>query len=481
MPLVRPLRGPMWLSRPVRTQVWVFGIVLTSFVFLFLRRRATKVSLERCDALSLPVSQLALLSELDLSRCNLRVVPPSIGHCTNLRILNLAGNTQLTSLPDELAQCTQLTTLFLAGARSLTSFPMVLGKMTSLTRLGLRGNGIAHIHPESVPPNVLHLILTDNHLIQISDAVFARLTKVRKLMLANNRLESLPSAVALMQNLELIRLANNKLTSLPVELLRLPKLSWLAISGNPMSPPPPPALVPMDVHLSEVEVDMSAEGRLGSGASGEVRLGKWRGQSVAIKKFQAVTSDGRPEDEIALFAAVNHPNLCAIKAVISAPEKAILMEPLPPSLHSLGGPPTIVEITSSRYPSSASFSPFVVKRIAQGLVSALTYLHQKHIAHGDIYAHNTLANDEGTEVRLCDFGAAFSYVGTPLDSNLIEKIEVRAFGVLLGDLVSRFSPPDQNEPSHLRTELEEMARRCIDDAHLRPSFAMLQTQLQRID
>lgn len=51
---------------------------------------------------------------------------------------------------------------------------------------------LASIVGDVLPPNVVHLILTDNALTHISVSAFQRLTKVRKLMLANNKLTSLP-------------------------------------------------------------------------------------------------------------------------------------------------------------------------------------------------------------------------------------------------------------------------------------------------
>jgi len=98
---------------------------------------------------------------------------------------------------------------------------------------------------DELPPNVEHLILTDNALTHISASAFARLTRVRKLMLANNKLAALPgSGVKFMSQLQLVRLANNRLQTLPRELLRLPKLAWLAVSGNPLCPAAPRQAVP---------------------------------------------------------------------------------------------------------------------------------------------------------------------------------------------------------------------------------------------
>lgn len=41
--------------------------------------------------------------------------------------------------------------------------------------------------------------------------------------------------------------------------------------------------------------------------------------------------------------------------------------------------------------------------VAIGVANALEYLHQHNICHGDVYAHNVLADSHGKSV-LCDYG-----------------------------------------------------------------------------
>jgi serine/threonine protein kinase len=49
-------------------------------------------------------------------------------------------------------------------------------------------------------------------------------------------------------------------------------------------------------------------------------------------------------------------------------------------------------------------------------------MHRRHLAHGDVYAHNMLADAAGNTV-LCDYGAAFFY--PPSQQCLWEPMEVR--------------------------------------------------------
>ena len=370
-------------------------------------------------ALAAPLrsGQLSTLTDLDLRDCDLAALPAAIGGCSNLRTLELGGNRNLATLPDELALCARLEVLFILGSDKLVEVPRVLGRMPSLTRLGLRSNAIATIAADALPPNVEHLILTSNRLTTIDVAVFDRLTKVRKLMLANNAIKRLPAAgVAKLRSLELLRLANNRLEVLPVELFQLPRLAWLALHGNPMTAAARPTRRVPSVEAKAVTVDMSAVGELGEGASGKVRAGTWRGRAVAAKYFKGgdESSDGRALDEVALFAAVgdDHPSITSCVAVLDAPGEplGVLMERLPDDHTDLALPPTIAEVTKDRYGAEETFDAAYVVRVLSALSSALAYLHGSlRIAHGDVYAHNTLVNTDASSVRLGDFGAAFPY------------------------------------------------------------------------
>lgn len=59
---------------------------------------------------------------------------------------------------------------------------------------------------------------------------------------------------------------------------------------------------------------------------------------------------------------------------------------------------------------------------------------RRGICHGDVYAHNVMASEEG-HATLCDYGASFAYHkggAVPYEAQ-----EVRAFGLMLADMVQR--------------------------------------------
>lgn len=90
---------------------------------------------------------------------------------------------------------------------------------------------------------------------------------MRKLMLANNRLEAVPQAVRAMRSLELLRLANNKIDRIPHWLVHgLPVLSWLALAGNPALQLPLPRSTLETVNMSSFDLLET----LGEGTSGVV-------------------------------------------------------------------------------------------------------------------------------------------------------------------------------------------------------------------
>jgi len=82
-----------------------------------------------------------------------------------------------------------------------------------------------------------------------------------------------------------------------------------------------------------------------------------------------------------------------------------------------------------------------VLRTARGVAAALAHLHRSNTTHGDLYAHNTLVDKSGA-AKVGDFGAAFGYDGLgAAAAPLVERLEVRAFGCLVEELLERMEPP----------------------------------------
>jgi Leucine-rich repeat (LRR) protein len=124
-------------------------------------------------------------------------IPPEIGRCRSLLILNLSYN-QLTSIPDEIANIWDQQSL-----------------RTSLRELFLNNNALSGPIP----------------------AYFGKLFQLRVLNLSNNQLSGvIPPRLDSLKALELIILVNNRLTgSLPTTLGNMPNLRFLDLTSNQLS------------------------------------------------------------------------------------------------------------------------------------------------------------------------------------------------------------------------------------------------------
>ncbi|MCY7368863.1 MAG: leucine-rich repeat-containing serine/threonine-protein kinase [Chamaesiphon sp.] len=339
--------------------------------------------------------------------------------------------------------------------------------------VGFKSNKIKLLGENVLPLGVRWLILTDNQLEQLPKSI-GRLQYLQKLMLAGNQLRSLPDEMAACQNLELIRLAANRLESLPDWLFTLPRLSWLAYADNPVCVAPPPSTVPI---ISWA--DLTLANTLGEGASGVISQGVWQPPAqpptaVAIKIFKgAITSDGKPADEMnACLAAGGHPHLVgALGQIGDCPDDSLSERPrqrsglmlalIPPDYQNLGNPPSLDTCTRDTYGPGASFSAATILRISIGISSAAAHLHAQGIMHGDLYAHNILVNDIDHPL-LGDFGAASSYnLDDKITGAALEKLEVRAFGCLLEDLLNRCELPDSEVNKLMIYQLDKLKQACL--------------------
>lgn len=411
----------------------------------------------------LRAGKLAGTTRLDLS-CGLTEFPPEIFDLADsLEVLNLTGN-RLSNLPDDLPRLKKLWILF-CSENEFRHLPPVLAECPGLSMIGFKSNRIEEV--TSLPASLRWLILTDNRIGSLPASI-GKCTPLQKLMLSGNRLAALPEEMAACTNLELVRLAANRLESLPDWLLELPKLAWLALAGNPLCREP--RVEAAAVHWADLELHE----KLGEGASGIIHRATRRSDTrpVAVKLFKgAMTSDGLPDSErSACLAAGPHPNLIPVLGEVAghpAGTPGLVMDLIGPEFTSLAGPPSLETCSRDVYDPGASFQASVVLKIARHLASVGAALHGKGILHGDFYAHNVLLDRVGMAF-LGDFGAASFY---PPEYARLERIEVLAFGRLLGELLDRC---DDDLP-----ELRALQGRCESPAvGERHGFQELQSALR---
>jgi tRNA A-37 threonylcarbamoyl transferase component Bud32 len=122
-----------------------------------------------------------------------------------------------------------------------------------------------------------------------------------------------------------------------------------------------------------------------------------------------------------------------------------------------------------------TFSEETILSYAKDIVSAAGHLHGLGIAHGDLYAHNTLVSPRSALVS--DFGAACAYgESKALPGKAIERIEARAFGILLSELLERVSVGCNEK---LTGALRDVARRCMaKEVMARPGFEEIERELR---
>ncbi|WP_421316724.1 leucine-rich repeat-containing protein kinase family protein [Aeromonas veronii] len=411
-----------------------------------------------------------------------------------LEVLDLTGN-QLSTLPDELAGFGKLRIIFCSENR-FTELPEVLGRCPALTMVGFKANRIAAVSARALPAGLRWLILTDNAIERLPDELGQR-DALQKLMLAGNRLRELPASLANCRKLELLRIAANRIERFPEWLLSLPRLSWLAYSGNPFSEGAEARAID-DAHVAPIAWETLALGELlGQGASGVIHRatlvgnpadevtqasGRTYDSQVAVKLFKgAVTSDGLPRCEMAAsLAAGTHPNLIkVIGKVADHPSgiPALVMELIDPAFANLAGPPSMDSCTRDVYPEGLHLSVPDALAMAHGIASVACHLHRAGIMHGDLYGHNILfacGSDAPARALLGDFGAASLYDRSDRERALgLERLEVRAFGCLLEELLAHCDTQDSPLDG-----LHQLKAACLSELPSeRPDFAYIERQL----
>jgi hypothetical protein len=425
----------------------------------------------------LKAGQLAGIKRLDLS-CGLTEFPPEIFELADsLEILNLTGNA-LSSLPDDLYRLAHLRVLFCSD-NAFTELPACLGQCANLSMIGFKANQISHVPAAALPPQLRWLILTDNCISQLPGELGER-PLLQKLMLAGNHLTDLPHSLLNCKNLELLRIASNRFTQLPPWLLTLPSLTWLAYAGNPVEIAVEVASDDATPNIPWAELELGEV--LGEGASGIIRKALWKPPAlpVAVKLYKGtITSDGSPLHEMqACIAAGLHPNLIKVEGrVVGHPEDqaALVMDLIDPSYRNLAALPSLASCTRDIYAPGTRFSAEVALRMARGIASVAAHLHRHGITHGDLYGHNILWNAAG-DCLLGDFGAAsFHVTADTQETRALQRIEVRAFGVLLGELLERVEEGFNNEAL---VALQQSC--CQPDVLARPSFEEIEALLHAL-
>ncbi|KAH9500463.1 hypothetical protein Btru_071993 [Bulinus truncatus] len=240
----------------------------------------TEVNLSECNLPFIPpvIFKMSSLKVLNLSRNKVNILLPDIGQLTNLVQLNLQ-QTNITTLPMEISQCLDLEEIYLWG-NSIQSLPDTLSSMTKLRVLAfnyrsfcgvvdtpymeglLRKGQIKSEHipavvfelpalqvldlestklnsiPEMSNTNLEELYLSNNFLQTMPDSIY-RLHLLRVLDLSNNLLTHFHEDICQLTSLKVLRMACNKLDMIPRAISRLAQLEELNLAQNNITIIPP--------------------------------------------------------------------------------------------------------------------------------------------------------------------------------------------------------------------------------------------------
>lgn len=432
--------------------------------------------------------QLAGTRRLDLA-AGLTEFPAEIFDLADtLEILNLSGNA-LSALPAGLGRLRKLRVLFCSD-NQFTTVPEVVGECPQLSMVGFKANRIRTLPAAALFPALRWLILTDNQLEELP-AEIGNCPALQKLMLAGNRLRRLPETLAQCTRLELLRIAANELDELPGWLLTMPRLSWLAYAGNPFCAPLETAAHHAPATIGIDWDQLAVQQQLGEGASGVIYEARWRPtpaaaetpeKAVAVKLFKgSLTSDGLPHCEMAACVQAGpHPNLIGVQGHLRhhpAGAKGLVLELISSTFRTLAGPPSFATCTRDVYVPGTAFPLDTVLRIARGIAAAAGHLHARGILHGDLYAHNILTTEQG-DCLLGDFGAACFFDPAALvPAVALQRLEVRAFGCLLEELLAHCPVPGP-EAAATVAALQSLQQQCVQPSvAARPSFPEIQQLL----
>nr|POF00541.1 putative leucine-rich repeat receptor-like serine/threonine-protein kinase [Quercus suber] len=201
------------------------------------------------------------LRELELAGNNLRgKIPPIIGDLsTNLVQLHLDENLFYGFIPPHISNLVNLTLLNLSSNLLNGSIPPELCRMGKLERVYLSNNSLSGEIPPTLG-NIPHLGLLDLSKNKLSGSIpdsFANLPQLRRLMLYQNQLAgTIPPSLGQCVNLEILDLSHNKISGvIPSEVAGLRSLKlYLNLSSNHLYGPLPLELSKMDMVLA---IDLS--------------------------------------------------------------------------------------------------------------------------------------------------------------------------------------------------------------------------------
>jgi serine/threonine protein kinase len=140
-----------------------------------------------------------------------------------------------------------------------------------------------------------------------------------------------------------------------------------------------------------------------------------------------------------------------VKSLAQVNEKgclALVMQLIPEHFSNLGLPPDFDTCTRDTFEVGFTLSVGKISKIVEQMQSVFTHIHQNQVCHGDLYAHNTLF-DQDANILFGDFGAATMYhMLNERQQAQLQKIERRALNYFIEDLLSVCAEEDKNSSEY---------------------------------
>lgn len=412
-------------------------------------------------------------------------IEPNI-NLENITKLNLF-DCGLSHLPRSLPSALPNLSILFCSKNNFEHVPAIIGDCSKLQMVAFKSNRITSIDPEALRPQMRWLILTDNEITSLPSSI-GKCTILQKLMLSGNKLTDLPAEIGQCKNLELVRLSSNQLHAPPMTLLQLPNLAWVALSDNPFLQEHIERINASQTSLSLFEQDHLDDSNLGevlgSGASGVTRKYKVESNEVAVKEFAStITSDGNPEEERRICKLISGLNCLGMVKMLGQTKKGSIVMELLKNFEVFAGSPSFASCSRDVYSDDAKISKKQAIAMVSKLFETLRILHQNGICHGDFYGHNILISQEDeTNVKLSDFGAAFCYEKKSDYGQLIETIEIRAYGHLVKEVSSLLSRNENcSESQAFASSLVKLSKACHHGYPHNKTFTELSTNLDFVN
>ena len=180
------------------------------------------------------LGNLEKLETLDLSNNAVTALPPNSDKNAKLRVLNVAGN-RMSSLPFELLASLPLIEIDAARNRlGGVLFPTSVPGLLDLKILDVANNALTSIVESGTIelPSLRSLNVTDNRLTQMPEML--GWTELDTLVMAGNRLASLPESIISLEKLRNVDSSRNDIKKLDERLGLMDNLTTIRIANNPL-------------------------------------------------------------------------------------------------------------------------------------------------------------------------------------------------------------------------------------------------------